>query len=660
MIKAWRTLKAAGVVLAVIAMAITGSLADVRAGEKLDYQGMADEIGGIFNDALALYRKGDAQAAKLKAQAAYLEVFENLEGPIRINVSARKNYELEQEFVAIRKMIVANAPADAIEKRISAFMADLRSTTAKLEGGFELVAEASDDATPQDGGQGRAQAENIAPVWQQSCNDIQTRLGKALDAYKKGNAKGAAELVIQTQFDNYKNSLFETAVRRYVSQRKDYENNAGFTEIAGMIQSGTVPEKVETRIAALVKGLQEDLPGLPVVEGAVSTREAGKSAESSLPEQDWKKVTADLFAEFGKALALYEKGEQKEAGILVQEAYFDVFEASGMEAKIGARDANLKAKLERHFSMIAGQMKNGAPVEKIQAAFSAMKTDFEKGAELLGKGKDSPLALFFYSLLIILREGIEAILVITAIIAYLLKTGHRDKLRVIYNGCITAIVLSAVTALLVKWVFKVSAANQEAMEGWTMLLASVVLFSVSYWLISKAEAQKWVSYIKGKVGDSLSSKSLKALWFAAFLAIYREGAETVLFYRALASGASGAGSMAVAGGFLLGSVLLVAFFLGMRFGALKLPIRTFFLCTGALLYYMAFVFAGKGMMELISGKLFEPSLIAWMPTADFIGLYPYAQTVIPQLFIALAAVVGLAMLARRRVGKGEELRNLPM
>ena len=384
--------------------------------------------------------------------------------------------------------------------------------------------------------------------------------------------------------------------------------------------------------------MRGDLTGLPVVDGAVAEKKNtdGKTAT----EKDWSKVTADLFSELDRAISLYEKGEKKNALNLVQDAYFDVFEASGMEAKIGARDANFKAALEGHFSMIVGRMKNNASVNEIKGNMDAMRTDFEKAAAMLGKGKDSPMALFFYSLMIILREGIEAILIITAIIAYLVKTGHSDKLRVIYNGCISALILSVVTAILVKWVFKTSAASQEAMEGGAMLLASAVLFSVSYWLISKAEAQKWVAYIKGKVGDSLTSGSLKALWFAAFLAIYREGAETVLFYQALGSDVTASGLTAIAGGFALGCVLLVGIYLGMRYGAVKLPIRPFFLFTGALLYYMAFVFAGKGMMELISGKVFEPSLISWMPTVQFIGVYPYAQTLIPQLVIVLAAAVG--------------------
>lgn len=636
-----------GILLA-LALIVTGPATPVQAGESSNYKGMVDEVGGFLNEALSLYKKGNIQEAKQKAQAAYFEVYENLEGPIRINISAKKNIELEEEFIAIRKMIVGRESAAAIETRINDFMAGLRALIPELEDGVELVAEATEETKQQGSAQSTAGAEGIEPAWLQAFENIQSRLGKALDVYKQGDPKKASELVTQTQFDEYKNSLLETAVRRHVSSKKDFENNSGFSEIAGMIRSGNAPAKVEAQIAGLIKGLQEDLPGLPLVDGAVSKKDAVKSAETRIPEKDWSKVTGDLFHEIDRALALYKNGDTKNAVNLVQDAYFDVFEASGMEGKIGARDANFKAALEGHFNMIVGQMKKGVPVEGMEGTLSAMKKDFDKAVAMLGKGADSPMALFFYSLMIILREGIEAILIITAVIAYLVKSGNKDKLKVIYKGVWSALALSVVTAVLVKWVFKTSAASQEILEGATMLLAAVVLFSVSYWLISKAEAQKWVSYIKEKVSGSVSSNSLKALWFTSFLAVYREGAETVLFYQALASDAAASGVTAVAGGFVLGSLLLVGIYLGMRYGALKLPLRPFFLFTGALLYYMAFVFAGKGMMELVEGKLFEPFLVSWMPRVPFIGLYPYVQTLVPQVLIILAAAAALVFLVRQR------------
>jgi high-affinity iron transporter len=617
---------------------------------KAGYRELMDETGRYLKEALELYKKGDVQAAKRKAQAAYFEVYENLEGPIRVNVSARKNIELEEEFVAIRKMIVAREPAADIEKKISEFTAGLLAVAPELEGGVELVGEVDKAHGPKQTATGSESAgSGIEPVWLQALENIRTGLGNALEQYKKGDPKKAAELVVQTHFEGYKNSLLETAVRRGVSQKKDFENNSGFSEIGEMITGAKPASLIEARMARLMEDLHADLPGLPLVDGAVSKKESPQPGGGDVAGKDWQQVTADLYREIGKAISLYRQGSVKEALLLIQDTYFDVFEATGMESKIGSRDANFKARLEGHFSLLVGQMKSGASAVELEATFSAMKSDFAKAADMLGKGKDSPVALFFYSLMIILREGFEAILIITAIISYLVKTGNRDKLRAIYNGSVAALVLSVITAVLVKWVFRTSAASQEIMEGGTMLLATVVLFSVSYWLISKAEAQKWGAYLKDKVGGSLSSNSLKALWFAAFLAVYREGAETVLFYQALAADSSTpSGLMAVAAGFGIGSALLAAIYLAMRYGAVKLPIRPFFLFTGALMYYMSFVFAGKGVMELIEGKLFSPSLVPWMPTLSFMGVYPYVQTLLPQLLIVLAAMAGLAVVTRQR------------
>ncbi len=641
-----RLFKAMCIVFVVAAMTLGGFSA---AHAKPDYKGMVNEIDGIFKEAMTLYKKGNVPEAKQKAQAAYFQVYENLEGPIRINISAKLNTELEGEFIAIRKMIVAQEPADAIEKRINAFMVRLNALVPQLEGGVVIVAESGGAPAQQPVAEVKENGTKIEPVWLNSFENIKAGLKGAVDALKQGDAKRGGELVQQTHFDHYKNSLMETAVRRFVSQKKNFENNSGFNDIAAMMRDGKGADQIEARISALVAGLQGDLPALQIIEGAVSKREAGKLAEGGAPAKDWSKVTAELFDGIDKALVIYENGDAKSAILSVQDSYFDLFEGSGMESKIGARDVNFKAKLEGNFSLIVAKMKSGAPGDDIRGMLSPMRADFDKAAAMLGKGKESAAALFFYSLMIILREGIEAILIISAIIAYLAKTGNRDKLKVIYNGCISAIVLSGITAVLVKWVFKTSAASRETMEGATMLVAATVLFSVSYWLVSKANAQRWNAYIKDKVGSSISANSLRALWMAAFLAVYREGAEMVLFYQALAAdSSSSSGLTAITGGFLAGCILLVAVYIAMSRGAMKLPLRPFFLFTGALLYYMAFVFTGKGVAELISGKVFEPTLVSWMPTVEFAGIYPYIQTLVPQLAIVLAAAAGMVVMKRAK------------
>jgi len=595
------------------------------------YGAMIEQVGGFYDQALEAYRAGDSLEAKTKANAAYFEVFENLEGPIRLNISADKNYLLEKRFSDIRKMIVAGEPATAVEARVEDLMTEL-GRVARVLNGEELQLE--EGAAPSD------------PTWQAVLDKIRLQLDQARIAYVDDRVDEAKRLVQQAQFQGYKNSLLETAVRRHVSAAKDYKNNDAFTKLIAAMNDQSPDFVIEMSIKKMTDSLRDELPGLPLVDGV----EPVKATTAQVPKKDWEKVVDQLLAEIDRAVAVYAGGTRGEAGMMVQDAYFDIFEASGMEAAIGALDASRKAELEQHFSLLVAQMKKGLPESELRETNAAMQDSFAAAATALGKGADSPLALFVYSLLIILREGFEAILIIAAILAYLIKTGHREKVKTIYNGCLAALALSVATAVLVKWVFHVSAASQEILEGGTMLLAAGVLFSVSYWLVSKAEAQKWSAYIKEKVAGSLSSGSLKALWLAAFLAVYREGAETVLFYQALAGSAGGSlGVTAIAAGFAVGCVGLLAIYLVMRFGAVKLPLKPFFIGTGALLYSMAFVFAGKGILELIEGKVFEPGLVSWAPTIPFLGIFPYWQSLVLQGGLLAAAIAGLALIGRRKM-----------
>ncbi|VTR23978.1 Ferrous iron uptake protein [Serratia fonticola] len=133
-----------------------------------------------------------------------------------------------------------------------------------------------------------------------------------------------------------------------------------------------------------------------------------------------------------------------------------------------------------------------------------------------------------------------------------------------------------------------------------------------------------------------------ALWLTSFLAVYREGAETVLFYFALMGDSSSMeGHLSILGGFLIGCVILLIAYLIMRYSVVKLPLKPFFMFTGSFMYLMAFVFAGKGVLELIEGKLFEPTLLSGVPEISWLGIYPYVETLIPQAILLIAAVFAL-------------------
>lgn len=619
-----------------LSLALAGLLA-AHAGAASKYEAMADEIAVLFDDAVGRYKRGDVQGAKSKIESAYFDVFENLEGPIRVNVSAQANYELEEEFAEIRKMVLRKEPRSAIEGRVGALKSRIREVVSELEGGVELVAEPSQAATEPGGAQ---------PAWTQAVDAVEAGLRAALDAHVKGDAEAAASLVERAELDHYRGSLLEVAIRGQLSQRRNFEHGERFSDVARRLREREGRAEIEAEAAGLVAELRKDLPGLTLVPGA--------KVQAPPAERDWTKAAEELRRALGAARELHLQGDAPGGAQALRDAYFDVFEGLGLEAAVGARDPGAKAGLEADFSLLIARIKAGASPPELEDAWAKIRRDLD-GAVAPLKGKDSPWAVFFYSLMIILREGIEALLIVATIVSYLVKTGHRDKLRVIYHGCASAIAASIATAIAIKWAFKASAASQEALEGATMLLASAVLFSVSYWLISKLEARKWQRFIHDKVGSSLSSNSLRALWFAAFLAVYREGAETVLFYQALASGSTAAGMGAELGGFVAGCLILAVLFAAMRRGAVVIPLKPFFLATGTLLYLMAIAFSGKGMMELISAKLFEPALIAWAPTVPFLGVYPYAQTLLPQLALVLAAAVALAKAAGPSSCRGKEV-----
>ena len=166
-----------------------------------------------------------------------------------------------------------------------------------------------------------------------------------------------------------------------------------------------------------------------------------------------------------------------------------------------------------------------------------------------------------------------------------------------------------------------------------MLLAVLVLFSVSYWLISKVEAAKWQKFIQEKVGSALDHGGGKALALVAFLAVFREGAETALFYQALIN-ESGALLPLFLGMIVGGVVLAVIFTLFYKFGV-RIPMRPFFTVTSVLLYYMAFVFLGKGIRELQEGDAVGITVLDGMPSIPSMGIFPSMETLVPQAILVL-------------------------
>lgn len=595
-----------------------------------------------------LYQQQKNDEARREVQSAYFEVFENLEGPIRINISARKSYEMESTFGDIRRMIAEGKPLDAVQARIDGLKRALREVEPVLDGGHRLVAEEQHTALSRD---------DIAAQWQESFRTIDDRLAQAVSEYQAGRYSLASQQVQQAHYQGFKNSEMEIAVRQNRSAKDAAAINQQFTALIALTAQPGRLNDVSYQVTALLQDLEDLLPGLP------GTRDDGPqanpaAAEASAPNADWASVAAGINQSMDAALARYQRGEAEGAIQDIQDSYFDRFEASGMENKIGSRDAAFKTTLEAYFTRMVSLMKAGQPQEKLTAQAAALAQDLQKAVSLLGEGEETRWSLLLYSLMIIVREGLEALLIVAAIVAYLIKNDQRDKLPLIRQSVVVALVASVATAFIFQLLFTNSGASRELLEGITMLIAVVMLFFMSYWLLSKVEARRWQAWLEGKLSHSLSRGSLVGLWLTSFLAVYREGAETVLFYAALFGDAQGVGGhLAIGGGFIIGCAVLLVAWLVMRYSVVRLPLKPFFLFTGGFMYLMAFVFAGKGVLELVEGKLFQPTLVGGMPEIGWLGVYPYVETLIPQAILLIAALAALWIMRRRAPAPAEDIKN---
>ena len=330
-----------------------------------------------------------------------------------------------------------------------------------------------------------------------------------------------------------------------------------------------------------------------------------------------------VLALLDSALEFAKKGKSAEAGDRAFDAYI-AFEP--LETPARARQPGLVASMERHFADFKGALR-GKDLNVAQHARDAIALDLPRIVELT-KPTGSGWGAFFQSFLIILREGFEAILVIGAVVAFLIKTGNRDRLKSIWTGIALGLAASALMVIVLKTVFAHLPTSREVVEGITMLAAVVVLFSVSYWLISKVEAAKWQKFIREKVSTALDHGGGKALATVAFLAVFREGAETAMFYQALFS--EGNVALPLSLGIVVGfAALAVIFTLFYRFGV-RIPMRPFFTVTSVLLYYMAFVFVGKGIRELQEGNVVPITVMKGMPSMPSLGVFPSMETLAAQ------------------------------
>jgi high-affinity iron transporter len=361
-------------------------------------------------------------------------------------------------------------------------------------------------------------------------------------------------------------------------------------------------------------------------------------------------ASATVAADGGRAEAVFDAVRKTVAGAVeasragrheeARQAAFDAYLTfEQVERQVRARDAALAGEVEAAFAALRTTAESGG--QEFARAEQTLDAVLER-AERLTADRPSQLNLFLQSFVLLVREGLEAILVVGALITFLVKTGAGDRRRDIHIGVGAAVGVSLLTAFLLETVFRLSQARQELLEGFTMVAAAVMLFYVSYWLLTKVEVAKWNAFMKAQVKNALSSGSAFALASVAFLAVYREGFETVLFYKALMV-SGGTGSLfPILAGMALGSLVLIVVYVAINRFGVRLPLRPFFTVTSTFLYYMAFVFAGKAVAELQEGGLIGTTRVSWAPRIPALGIYPTMESLLAQATLILLAIVAVA------------------
>jgi high-affinity iron transporter len=336
-----------------------------------------------------------------------------------------------------------------------------------------------------------------------------------------------------------------------------------------------------------------------------------------------------------ESLAAYRAGNRDEAKRLALAAYLDGFEP--VEPMLGARDAALLAEVERQMGELrAGIAANRAP-DEIAAQVSTVDSLFDRAEAALAPDQASDASAFLGAFTILLREGLEALLIVVAMLAFLNKADRPELTRPVHYGWTSALAAGALSWFVATSLITVSGASRELTEGFGSLLAAAVLLFVGIWMHGKAQAGAWQRYVKEKLDKALSGGSSWLLFTLSFIAVYREVFETIIFYAAL--GSQGEGMAMIAGIAVAMALLGLTAWAMLRFSR-KLPIAKFFQYSAALIAVLAVVLAGKGVAALQEAGMIGVTPLAGLPRSPMLGLYPTAETLVAQVVMALLLAVG--------------------
>lgn len=513
--------------------------------------------------------------------------------------------------------------------------------------------------------------------WTAAAENVEDQLATAEKDYNDGNYGQAGTDFQTAHWIGYDASNFSKVVNDTISADKQKELLQQFTDLEGLAYQQDQGDVIAAKIDALTAEINATAQTLDANADLANPKEyakqraeqtaeerkkldaAKKNSSKGKGDRTWSEVASEMTAILDKAYKAATSGNGDEGSALVNNAYYQYYEKLGFEKNVmNAISGDRVSQVEYQFKMTRKTMRDGGSDKEIKQLVDDLKSWLVKDAAILDGGASGNVNGFTklvtssagQAFLILIREGLEALLVVAAVIAYLVKSGNKRFAKWIYLGVVAGLAGSGLVAVLFTFLFGGSGPIQEISEGVCALIATLMLLWTSNWMLNKSSVEAWNNYIRNKTeaavagaqskvesGQGLGLGMIASLAMLSFLAVFREGAETVIFYESIYSMSQDAHGMWVGG--LAAAAVLIVIFLILRFTSVKIPIGPFFLVTSILMAALVVIFAGGGIHALIEGDLIEGTYLSTVPTNDWIGLYPYVETITAQVIAAIAVVV---------------------
>lgn len=485
--------------------------------------------------------------------------------------------------------------------------------------------------------------------WNEVADAMDKELDKAGLIYAKaqeGYQDAAKAQVNVAYYQYYEKVGFERTVQAKISGNRAGIVELQFATVKKAITTGKASKDVNTELSKLKTLLREDANKLD-------------------PKPYWGNIAEGYGKELSNAYKLYRRGQKEDCdkafNAVVNKIYND--EQTGFYKKVQKHLADDAALVDRKVEASSSALKNRIAGKRISESFDNLtETLTAVAADLDHWEATSSWSAFWInfmaSIAIILKEGFEAILIVAAIIAYLRKKHMEHHLKSVYTGCVIGVFASILMAILLNALAGGQGDKQELIEGLTMIFATAVLFYTSNWMVSKADEHQWEGYIKSQVSESSEKGSVFGLASTAFLAVFREGAEIVLFYQALVLGANGSTALsAIWWGLGTGCVLLVGVYLVIKLVSIKMKLKPFFMATSILMFIMCVAFVGSGIDEFIEGDFISATQIQGFPTFSILGIYPTVETLLAQLLFLIPVVLCLVIQIKNQNDTKKHIEN---